>query len=57
LNTRSNSRRNPQGSNKLNRELEVGQADEVIMNENESEDEAQDNESHGSHEQDNHDNN
>ena len=31
----------------LNRELEVGQADEVIMNE--SEDEVQDTESHGSH--------
>ena len=39
----------------LNRELEVGRADEVIMND--SEDEEKDTESHGSHEQDNPDNN
>ncbi len=39
----------------LNRELEVGRADEVIMND--SEDEVQGSESHGSHEQDNPDNN
>ncbi len=41
--------------NQLNLELEVGKADEVIMND--SEDEDKDIESHGSHEQDNPDNN
>lgn len=35
----------------LNRELEVGQADEVIMDESEDKDEAQSAETHGSHEQ------
>lgn len=35
----------------LNRELEVGQADEVIMDESEDKDEVQSAETHGSHEQ------
>ncbi len=64
LNTRRNSRRNPQGLNSfsipllnrfLNRELDVGRADEVIMND--SEDEEKDTESHGYYKHDNTDNN